>query len=85
MIARAKRVRARWWWNEIPDPDELHALAVRHADNLAACSCAGCGNPRRHLGFPRVGSGGWRSEALTRQERRAARDAWEALTWQTAA
>ena len=41
----------RWCWS------------VGHADNLAVCSCWGCGNPRRHFG------------TATMQERRFGADA----------
>ena len=34
-------------WSEVR---ELRARRSRSADHLAACSCAMCGNPRRHWG-----------------------------------
>lgn len=40
---KAKALRLRPW-----DPK------ARSANHLAACSCAMCGNPRRHLGEPTV-------------------------------
>lgn len=57
------------------DHTEADANGTKFADNLAACSCAGCGNPRRHHGHPRVRRGmGFRNEALTIQERKSALD-----------
>jgi len=42
------------------DHSDADATAVKFADHLAACSCATCGNPRRH--------GGAYAPVLTRQE-----------------
>lgn len=62
------------------DHSEADAHAVKFADNMAACSCPGCGNPRRHHGQPRVRPGmGFRNESLTMQERRSVLD-W--LDWE---
>jgi hypothetical protein len=45
------------------DHSDADARAVKFADHLAACSCASCGNPRRH--------GGFYHPVLTRQEQLA--------------
>ena len=50
MVARAFR-RYRPWMR-----DEAQAMefARKNADHLQKCSCAGCGNPRRHFGIRTV-------------------------------
>lgn len=50
---KAKACRVRPW-----KPAEI---AIKDADHLQACSCWGCGNPRRHVKG---------AERLTVQERR---------------
>jgi hypothetical protein len=79
LVARARKIRRRWWRSWTPDQSEwvpgegrvfakravdhtqADASAAKYVDHLAACSCSGCGNPRRF--------GGYAAPVLTRQER----------------
>ena len=64
IVARAVNIRRLWWGESEYSEEELHRFAAKYADNLAACSCITCGNPRRH--------GGAYEPAPTRQERLSA-------------
>jgi len=57
-MARSSTLFRQATWRDT-DATEIRAHAVRNAHNAAKCSCAACGNPRRHFGH------------LTVQERRA--------------
>ena len=57
MKARAKR-QQRYIWGDYFNEKELNERSARLANNLKACSCCMCGNPRK-----------WWNE-LTIQERR---------------
>lgn len=59
---RAERVLRQWdpsslvgyygwrgWQEPRTTPQEFHARVSKHRDNLAICSCASCGNPRRAM------------------------------------
>ena len=44
MKAKAKQLY-RWWYSQ--GGYQVHPKAHHYADNLALCSCYGCGNPRK--------------------------------------
>lgn len=70
-LARMKKRALKMWrftydWSPIVAnrrlKDEYYKIACRFANNMKACSCWGCGNPRRHRN--RI------SEQITIQEKR---------------
>lgn len=46
-IERLKEARKRYWSRPSPMTDKDLGSVVQHPQ---ACSCPGCGNPRRHFG-----------------------------------
>lgn len=55
MLERAyKCIKQTWYWYPSYDTHrekEIRDVARRRRDNMQACSCSGCGNPRRAFGY----------------------------------
>ena len=45
---KARKIIKEVW--EITDPEDLELMVQGHSDNMAKCSCAGCGNQRKWCG-----------------------------------
>lgn len=46
MKERARKVQSVWWGTHVTDP-KLEAPSSKLANNISACSCYMCGNPRK--------------------------------------
>lgn len=46
MKERARKVQAVWWGTYVTDP-KLEVPSCKLANNISACSCYMCGNPRK--------------------------------------